>query len=630
MNAARRSKGSKTPSEPFVADFSEGLETGLYLALLELIDEGLIITGDELILEVNTAACRLLDRDYRELAGRPLASLFPTEQAFLEARERLFIQGETRGQLQVAVPGGGLRTLRFIAAARLRPGVHALILSPEGTDEGDADAARSDSLWPRLAAALEQPVIVVDEAGVVAAANAMALRTLDVERADLVGKPLTSSVSVDWPANGAAPIAIVRPTDAAGPVHARVLAGPRPGWRVLVLPPTPSPTSTGMTASAGMSSSAAPGTNSFFERVFAESPLPTFLCEGPHMHIFAANAAAARTYGYTREALCAMSMADLRAEEQPDRIPGERGGVWRHRRHDGSSFDVEILAYPIESTGHPEAMVLMHDVPDMSLLSTRSRLPASVIEAAAQAIDHNQLQIHFQPLVDTRSSTIRSGEALLRWKHPTLGLIPFRRFMRVARDGGLLAGMGDWVLQTACAHAARWPEVHGRRPGVTVNIASEQVLKGDLTERVRQALRKAAMPGERLELDLEEQLLGEDGPQLLETLQSLHALRVRMAIDDFGRGLSSIPRLKRYPITTLKLHPTLVRDVGKNEENEAIVEAIVSMASVLGLEVLARGVSTREQQAFLAALGCHLQQGPLFGRPMAAPDFRDLLAESAG
>lgn len=624
MNAARRSKGSKTPSEPFVADFSEGLETGLYLALLELIDEGLIITGDELILEVNTAACRLLERDYRDLAGHPLATLFPSEQAFLGARERLFIQGETRGNLEVALPDGGQRTLRFIAAARLRPGVHALILSPEATNEGEAEAARPDSLWPRLAAALEQPVIVIDESGVVAAANAMALRTLDVERSKLVGRPLEPHVSVEWPPHGAAPVAIVRPAGQTTEVRARVLPGPRPGWRVLILPPAPP--AFGGPATSGVPASTVPGANSFFERVFAESPLPTFLCEGPQMRIFAANAAAARTYGYTREALCAMSVPELRAGEQADRIPGERGGVWRHRRSDGSLFDVEILAYPIDSPGHPDAMVLMHDVPDMSLLSTRARLPASVIEAAAQAIDHNQLQIHFQPLVDTRTATIRSGEALLRWKHPTLGLIPFRRFMRVARDGGLLAGMGDWVLKNACAHAARWPESGGRRPGVTVNIAAEQVLQGDLPERVRQALRKSALAGERLELDLEEQLLGEDNPRVLEALTAIHAAGVRLAIDDFGRGLTSIPRLKRYPITTLKLDPALVRDVGRNEENEAIVEAIVSMANVLGLEVLARGVATREQQAFLAALGCHLQQGPLFGRPMAAQDFRELIA----
>ena len=121
--------GAPHPAEAFIPDLSEGAETGVYLALLELLDEGLIITGDEIILDANSAACRLLDRDYRQIAGRPLAELFPSEEAFLAARARLFIHGERRGALEFALPRHGKTTLDFICAPRLRPGIHAILLS---------------------------------------------------------------------------------------------------------------------------------------------------------------------------------------------------------------------------------------------------------------------------------------------------------------------------------------------------------------------------------------------------------------------------------------------------------------------------------------------------------------------
>lgn len=513
MNSGSGPKDDHAPREPFVADFSEGLETGLYLALLELIDEGLVITGDEVVLEANSAACRLLERDYRQIAGKPLASLFPDERAFLEARARLFIQGEMRGSLRVALPGGRQRSLRFIAAARIRPGVHALILSPDIIAESYSEARRrTDSLWPRLAAALEQPVIVVDETDTIAAANAVALNSLGQDRASLVGRPAHTCLDIEWPDPIGPQLAQVRIKDRKAAMQARVLPGPKQGWRVLVLPSS-----------------------------------------GPRA--------------------------------------GTQGAVNPPPRGHGGILDALLL-------------------PD------------------GKCVDFDQLEIHFQPLVDTRTGRIRSGEALLRWSHPQLGLLPFNRFKDEARERGVLAQMSAWVLRTACVHAAEWPD-HDGVPGLTVNVANEQLLEGGLDTAVASAVSASGISGKRLELDFEEQILNEASVEVMKTLTALKRQGVHLAIDDFGQGLAYIPGLKRYPIGAIKLDSALVSKVGKNEDSEAIVEAIASMANVLGVEILARGVESKAQQAFLAALGCHLQQGPLFGPSMSTSAFRELLVKNA-
>jgi diguanylate cyclase len=238
------------------------------------------------------------------------------------------------------------------------------------------------------------------------------------------------------------------------------------------------------------------------------------------------------------------------------------------------------------------------------------------------ALQHNELTLHFQPLIDTRSRQLRAGEALLRWAHVELGLLPFRRFIGAVSDPALLASLGDWVLEHACRAALSWP-AQGTQPAlrVTVNITIEQLMHGNFAERVFRALNLTGLPAERLELDLDENVLAEESAGIADTLNTLAQRGVRLAVDDFGRGLSSIPRPKRYPLKALKLDPSLVRGVGKSEESEAIVEAISCMATTLGLEVFARGVEDHAQQAFLRALDCHLQQGPLFGRPMPADDF---------
>ncbi|MBR0568708.1 EAL domain-containing protein [Azoarcus sp. L1K30] len=516
MNHPGPSRGNANPDEPFVPDLSEGAETGVYLALLELIDEGLIITGDERIIDANSAACRMLERDYRQIAGRPLAELFVDERAFLDARARLFIQGEMRGTLQIALPDGAGRRFQFVAAARLRPGIHALIITPDPAtfDSGDMSTTRAaaaglaDKVWPRLAAALVQPVIVVDDRNRVSAANAAAMSALGMDRANLIGHDASNCLRVRWPDAGGSSVARIQPRGQARPIHARMLPGPRTGWHLLLLPP---------------------------------------VSAGP---------------------------------------------------------DAAVATIPIASVGARSTAVRVHP-----------------------RIENSRLELHFQPLVHARDAAIHAGEALLRWHHPKQGLIPFHQFVDAARDEGRLPELGGWALRAACSKASAWPRMQGRALTVTVNISIEQILHGALVQQVTTALSESGIAPGRLELDLDEQVLAVPDAGLADTLQTLAELGVRLAIDDFGRGLSNIQRLKRYPVRALKLAPELVGRVGKEDESDALVEAIVCMAAPLGLKVLARGVENEAQQAFLLALGCELQQGPLFGLPMPEANFSDFLSD---
>ena len=366
MNAVRRPEGNDDPEEPFIPDFSEGMETGLYLALFELFDEGLVITGDEVVLEANSAACRLLERDYRQVAGRPLADLFPSEREFLDARARLFIRGETRGSLRVSLPEKRDRELRFVAAARLRPGLHALILSPAQGAESPFAPPSVDTVWPRLAAALEQPVIVIDDQGRVAAANAAALGTLGFARADLVGHVLESRLAVTWPAHGEPQLVRIETPGSAESLSGRILPGPKPEWQLLILPPASRTKAASKPATARRGDAprhgAAPDNDASMERMFADCPLPTLLCEGPELRIFAASASAVKAYGYPYERLCRMRLADLRCEAENGRGLAE-SGIWRHRHANGTTFDATIVAYRVDAAGHPDAMVVMHGHP---------------------------------------------------------------------------------------------------------------------------------------------------------------------------------------------------------------------------------------------------------------------------
>jgi len=343
--------------ELFVPDFSEGAEVGVYLALLELIDEGLLITGDEYIIDANSAACRLLGRSYRQLAGQPLADLFADGHEFLEARERLLIRSETRGMLGLVLPDGRVHDFPYIAAPRLRPGIHAIVLG-----------------------------------------------------------------------------------------HERLATETAPA-----LTPAPAP-----------------------------------------------------------------------------------------------------------------------------------------------------LALHFQPQVDVRSGTLYAGEALL----PELDA---------------------WALSVVCRAATTWAHVRGHAPVVSVNISAGQLSGGGLPKLIRTALTVSRLDPRSLELSIDARALPET--DIAPTLRALSDMRVRLALDNFGRDPAPIKQLDRYRFSVLKLDAALIAQVGRDDEDTAFIEAIIQMAAPLGIRVMARGVRSRAQQDFLLALGCDLQQGPFIGEAQDEHIFTGFLSE---
>ncbi|MDR6329107.1 diguanylate cyclase (GGDEF)-like protein [Deinococcus soli (ex Cha et al. 2016)] len=233
------------------------------------------------------------------------------------------------------------------------------------------------------------------------------------------------------------------------------------------------------------------------------------------------------------------------------------------------------------------------------------------LEAALHgALARQELELHYQPLFRTSDRVMIAKEALLRWRHPELGLISPAQFIPLAEESGLIVAIGTWVLQQACRQAATWPGVR-----VAVNISARQFSRPDFLAVVERALACSGLEPARLEIELTESMLMRSPDAAAELLRSLKALGIRIAIDDFGTGYSSLAYLKRFPLDTLKVDQSFVRDIAQASQDTAIVTTIIHMAHALGLEVTGEGVETEEQWAFLRDHACDSVQGYLLGRP---------------
>ncbi|HET7763658.1 MAG TPA: EAL domain-containing protein [Burkholderiales bacterium] len=242
-----------------------------------------------------------------------------------------------------------------------------------------------------------------------------------------------------------------------------------------------------------------------------------------------------------------------------------------------------------------------------------------------RGLERSEFLLHYQAKVDLQSGSITGVEALIRWQHPDLGLVPPAQFIPLAEETGLIVPIGRWVLHTACAQNVAWqrqglPPVH-----IAVNLSARQFADDDLVQDVADALRSTGLRPELLELELTESVVIQNTERAGGIVSEIKKMGVRLAIDDFGVGYSSLTHLKRFPIDTLKVDRSFIRDLPADPEDKAITEAIIAMGKSLNLTVVAEGVETQEQQSFLQELDCDEMQGYYFSKPIPGDAFAELL-----
>jgi len=209
----------------------------------------------------------------------------------------------------------------------------------------------------------------------------------------------------------------------------------------------------------------------------------------------------------------------------------------------------------------------------------------------------------------------------MRWRHAERGLVPPDRFIGIAEDTGLIIDMGEWALRSACATARDWNQRHAQPMKIAVNLSPRQFYSGDLIETVRLALEETGCLPEWIELEITESLLLNDRVDIRSMLEKLHEMGMSIAIDDFGTGYSALSYLTRFPVDTLKIDRSFIRELTTDRDSAVLAKAIVTLARSLRMEVVAEGVETALQRDHLAAWGCHLAQGFHYSKPVPLNEF---------
>jgi diguanylate cyclase (GGDEF)-like protein/PAS domain S-box-containing protein len=245
------------------------------------------------------------------------------------------------------------------------------------------------------------------------------------------------------------------------------------------------------------------------------------------------------------------------------------------------------------------------------------------------ALEKKELFLMYQPQMDLATGKITGLEALLRWQHPELGLVPPDKFIRIAENSGLIMPIGEWVLRTACSQARKWQDEGLPAVPVAVNVSAVQFRQEGFCGLVRRVLHEAGLAPQYLELELTESLLLSNADVMFSVFRELKAMGLRLAIDDFGTGYSSLNYLKQWPVSKLKIDRSFVRDVAVNADDAAITTAIISMAKSLGLKVIAEGVENEAQMSFLRTHQCNEIQGYYFSKPLSPDEVADKLRSNA-
>ncbi len=244
-----------------------------------------------------------------------------------------------------------------------------------------------------------------------------------------------------------------------------------------------------------------------------------------------------------------------------------------------------------------------------------------------KALESGELRTFFQPVVSLSNEKITGVEALVRWQHPRHGLIAPAKFIEIAEYSGLIISIGEWVLKQACLQAVVWQQEQGENIYVSVNLSLRQVRNNKLIGSLKSILQETGIDPKYLRLEITESTFIDNMDETIKVLEELRMMGIALAIDDFGTGYSSLAHLKRLPFSALKIDRSFVQDVTVDEEDAAIVSAIIAMSQRLHLATIAEGVETQEQVEFLRNEGCDMIQGFYYGKPMSASDFSKLLVE---
>lgn len=281
--------------------------------------------------------------------------------------------------------------------------------------------------------------------------------------------------------------------------------------------------------------------------------------------------------------------------------------------------NADTAMYQAKSSGK-NAFERFH--PDME---QRAKKRVQLENSLRKALERDELRVFFQPQISIATRRIVAVEALLRWEHPQLGLIQPLEFITIAEESGLIVPLGKWVLEAACQQAARWSAEGMRELSMAVNLSVRQMREESLVEDILSVLDRTGIAPGQLELEITETVLMENVDENVRLLNQLKAKGVRIAVDDFGTGYSSMAYLKRFPIDQLKIDRTFIADLPDDVEDKAITTAIIAMAHSLGVIVVAEGVETAAQLAFLEENGCDRVQGYFLGAPLPGPHITALL-----
>jgi diguanylate cyclase (GGDEF)-like protein/PAS domain S-box-containing protein len=292
--------------------------------------------------------------------------------------------------------------------------------------------------------------------------------------------------------------------------------------------------------------------------------------------------------------------------------------------HDGSTADqllknADLALYGAKSGGRGAYRFFEH------AMDARMRERRELEMELRRASSLGEFELHYQPIVNVKLGTISACEALLRWRHPSNGVVSPASFISVAEEIGLITQIGEWVLCTACEEAMRWPD----EVTLAVNVSPAQFRKQDLVEVVDRALAASGLPARRLEIEITETVLLDYTEETLAVLHQLRERGVRIAMDDFGTGFSSLSYLQKFPFDKLKIDQSFIMNLSERKASSAILRAIVGLAENFGMTTTAEGVETTQQREIVATLGCTEIQGYLFSAPRPPEEILQLLSREA-